>query len=294
MIQRLNIRFPSAAAVLLLCCGLPLDTAARAEVALHSAVGRQFSLAFGPSNSSCTAPVCSLQAPDAEETSADSMHSVHISLQSRLASVFALVRRSGSLVDSAPAGGASTAHPALRTLSLRTAAWTIPEPSLGLISREQRASQLANRSGALTADYATAAFGGTCAAWDLTSSLQNSHGIDKPLAEQPTGTNLLVSAIPSPPIFDHRSTPLASGVGHLQSLPLLAASARDSGLPDAELLEPTGGSTAVRRWVMAPSVAAKFRGNGFQLISAEPAAPATAPAARRPFQRSGRTGFRRL
>lgn len=296
MTQRLDIGIKSVAATLLLLSSLLLSAPAlRAEIRLHAATGVQFSVAFRPSATVATSPMLSLQPPDAKELSTDSLYTIENSLQRQQANLSQLAPQPGSLLRLI---GETIVHYTdhdTQALPLGSAAWNFPEACIELVSGERPApQQLTKRSLVLTADYAATAFGGTCTVWDLTSTLgHRDRGGGAPPADQMVPAGLAI-AIPPPSIVAYRDTPIQAVAPQTEQADQLTVSAQDSQPPQPDFPEPARAGDAVRPWVLAPNVAAKFRGNGFQLISADDVAkpPSAPPAVRRPSVRAGGTGFR--
>lgn len=296
MTRRLNIRIKSVVAMLLFLSSQSLFTAvSRAEIRLQTLTGMQFSLAFRPCGDALTPPFRSLLPPDAEEVSISSLYTVESSLQRHRASLALLAPRSVTLP--VPIGdiiARNTDHDT-QPIPLGSAAWNFPKACIELVSDEHAApQQLVNRSLVLSASYAATAFGGTCTVWDLTSSLGRGNKVHGTPEEDHNVAVRPAIAIPSPSIVAYRDTPLQTAASRMHRADQFTASVRDSRPPQPESPQPAQVGDAVRPWVMAPNVAAKFRGNGFQLISTDKAAqpmPMT-PAVRRPSLRAGGTGFR--
>lgn len=297
MTQRLHILIKPTVALLLLSGSLPFcANSLRAEIRLHAATGMQFSLAFRPSGNAHTAPCSSLQPPDAEEGSIGSLHTVESSLQRHQARLALLSPRPTSRPVLIVDGTARDSDHDTQTLPLATAAWNFPQACIDLVSGEQPPpQQLAERSLVLTANYAATAFAGTCTVWDLTSSPGQDNAAVVTSGEQRTVAVRPSITIPTPAIVAYRDTPIHTAVSRMQPAgDQITASARDSQPVEADLPEPVRGGDSVRPWVLGPNVAAKFRGNGFQLISNEtvPQPRSATPAFRRPTLRTSGAGFR--
>ncbi|MFM7055543.1 MAG: hypothetical protein ACKO2P_01330 [Planctomycetota bacterium] len=176
-----------------------------------------------------------------------------------------------------------------QTLSLQTARWNIPETSLEQVSTERPVPLLRQtRSALLTASYAATAFGGTCTVWDLTSSLR-----PESLSASPTSAGTLLASqlrddFLLPAIRAYRRTPITVESGQLPETSVAPSSA--TLMTQSELQQPIQEGDAVRRWVLPPNVAAKFRPGGVQLISTQQDQPA--PLLRQARLRPGNSGFR--
>lgn len=295
MTQRLNIRIKSLVAMLLLLSGVLLcGPSSRAEISLYSSTGIQFSLAFRPSAATATNPVFSVQPPEIEEVSTSFLYAVAYSLQRQQASLSQWSPQPGSLPVLIGDMIARDADYDLQALPLGTAAWNFPEGCIELVSGERPAPRpLAHRSLVLTADYAATAFGGTCTAWDLTSSMGHGEGGVGASSEDHEVLVRIGISIPAASIVAYRDTTLRATAPQPEKAEQFTASAQDSQVPQFDLSEPIRQGDAARPWTLPPRLAEEFRGRGFQLISTENAtkSQSATPAVRRPSLRAGGAGF---
>jgi hypothetical protein len=290
MTQLPNIRIAWAAAFLLMLGSEHWSAQnAHAEVRLHKSVATQFSLVFRPCGDTVSLPAASLQRPDAAETRMSSLQTIERSLlrqHSRLALLCPSLQIPGCASGNLAAGH-KYVNP--QTLSLQTAMWTLPLASIKQLSGEGSVPFLRQAPPLLlTAGYAATALGGNCVVWDLTSSLP----AEEASASITSPQSVPVLPMPDPRLLSvlstYRVSPIASTFGSLQvSAPQTMVTASGS---QSELQQPTREGEAVRRWVLAPNVAARLRRDGFQLITGEKVPPAS--AIRQARLRPGDSGFK--